>query len=158
MGGRSPQQSPLVVWHAGYFPTPRTFDLSSPWVTLVHGVSKGHWEAWFLGSYHPPWEGPLPGTPPHQRRRGSTLFLPSIPSHSQQAGMASLQPVGQSSLLNAGGPWHMLPLSLRDFSNVPAGVDGFGRQHKLLPTKAWWSRGVWRSASSIHSSLILCRS
>ena len=56
------------------------------------------------------------------------------------------------------GPGICYHFLLGDFSNVPAGVDGFGRWHKLLPTKAWWHRGAWRSASSIHSSLILCGS
>ena len=45
-----------------------------------------------------------------------------------------------------------------DFSNVPAGIDGFSRWHKLMPTKAWWHRGAWMFASSIYSSLIICRS
>ena len=116
MGGRSPQWSPLVTRDAGFFATPRTLNLSSPWLALVHRVSWGHQWAWFPGSDHPPpWEGPLPGRPPHQRRRGSTLLPPSIPSHSWLAGMASLQQADQSSLSNAGWPWHMLLLSLRGF-------------------------------------------
>ena len=92
MDGRSLKQSPLIMRDAGFFPTPRTLDLSSPWLALVHGVSWGHWWAWFLGSDHPsPQEGTLPGTPPHQRRRGSTLLPPSIPSCSWLADVASLQ-------------------------------------------------------------------
>ena len=84
----------MVTRDAGLFPTPRTLDLSSLWPALVHQVSWGHQWAWFPGSDHPPpWGRPLPGTPPHQRRRGSTLLPPSTPSCSQLAGMASLQQV-----------------------------------------------------------------
>ena len=116
MVGRSPQWPPVVGRDVGFFPTPRTFDLSSPWLTLVHRMSWGHQWVGSPDSDHPPsWEGPPPGTPPHQRRRGSTLPPPSILSHSQLAGVASLQQADQSSLPNAGGPWHMLPLSLGGF-------------------------------------------
>ena len=116
MVGRSLQQCPLAGRDAGFFPTPRTLDLSSPWPALVHRVSWGHWWVGSPDSDHPPsWEGPLPGTPPHWRRRGSTLPPPSFFSHSWLAGMASLQQADQSSLPNAGGPWHMLPLYLREF-------------------------------------------
>ena len=116
MVGRSPQQPPLVRRDVGFFPTPRTLDLSSPWPALVHRVSWGHQQAESPDSDHPPsQEGPLPGTPHHQRRRGSTLPPPSILSHSWLAGMASLQQADQSSLPNAGGPWHVLLLSLGGF-------------------------------------------
>ena len=56
------------------------------------------------------------------------------------------------------GPGICYCFLLGDFSNVPAGIDGFGRWHKLLLMKAWWHRGAWRLASSICNSLILCRS
>ena len=116
MVGRSPQQPPLVRRDAEFFPTPRTLDISSPWLALVHRVSWGHQQAGSPDSDHPPsQEGPLPGTPPHWRRRGSTLPPPSTPSHSWQAGMASLQQADQCPLPIAGGPWHMLLLSLREF-------------------------------------------
>ena len=116
MVGRSPQQPPLVRRDAGFFPTPRTLDFSSLQLALVHRVPWGHQWVGSPDSDHPPsWEGPLYGTPAHWRRRGSTLPPPSILSHSQLAGMASLQQADQSSLPNAGGPWHMLLLSLRGF-------------------------------------------
>ena len=116
MVGRSPQQPPLVGRDAGFFPTPRTLDFSSLLLALVHRVPWGHWWVGSLDSDHPPsWEGPLHGTPPHRRRRGSTLHPPSILSHSWLAGMASLQQADQSFLPSAGGPWHMLLLSLGGF-------------------------------------------
>ena len=116
MVGRSLQQPPLVRRDAEFFPTRRTLDVSSPWPSLVYRVSWRHWWAGSSDSDHPPsWEGPLTGTPPHQRRRGSTLPPPSTSSHSWQAGMASLQQVDQSPLPNAGGLWHMLLLSLGEF-------------------------------------------
>ena len=95
MVGRSPQLPPLVKRDAELFPTPRTLDFSSPWLALVHRVSRGYWQAGSPDSDHPPsWEGPLPGTP-HQRRRGSTLPPPSTPSHSWLAGMTP-PPAGRS--------------------------------------------------------------
>ena len=116
MVGRSPHWPPLVGRDAGFLPTPRSLDFSSPQLALVHRVSWGHWQVGSSDSDHPPsQEGPPHGTPPHQRRRGSTFPPPSIPSHSQLAGMASLQQVDRSSLPNAGEPWQMLPLSLREF-------------------------------------------
>ena len=154
MGGRSPQWSPLVTRDAGFFPTQELWISPLCGQLWCMGCLRDIQWVQFLGSDHPPQEGLLPGTPPHQRRRDNNLFLPSIPSHSWQAGMASLQLDGQSSLPNAGGPVHMLLLSLGDFSNVPAGIDGFGRQHK----QPLVVQGAWRLSSSIHSSLILCGS
>ena len=78
-----------------------------------------------------------------------TLGKQAWPSSSWQVNLLCLM------LEDSGICYHFL---LGDFSNVPASIDGFSKWHKLLPTKAWWCRGAWRSSSSIHSSLILCRS
>ena len=89
---RSPQLPPLVRMDTELFPTPRTLGLSSPCWILVHRVSLGHWWVGSLDSDPPPSQkGPLPGTPPHWRRRGTTSPPPSTPSHSQLVGMAPLQ-------------------------------------------------------------------
>ena len=94
--GDLPSSPPLVRRDAGFFPTPRTLDLSFLWLALVHRVSWGHQQAWSLGSHHPPsWEGPLPGTPPHQRRRGKH-FTSSLNSFTLLASRCGLLPAGGS--------------------------------------------------------------
>ena len=92
MVGRSPQWPPLVGMDAELFTTPRTLGLSSLCLTLVHRVSWGCQWMGSLGSDPPhSWEGPLPGTPPHWRRRGTTSAPLLTPSCSWPAGMAPLQ-------------------------------------------------------------------
>ena len=94
MVGRSPQQPPLVGMDVGLFPIPETSGFSFLWLTLAHRVPWGHWQKGSLDSDPPPsQEGPLPRTPPHQRRRGATSPPPSIPSCFLLASMAHLQQV-----------------------------------------------------------------
>ena len=70
MFGGSPQWPSLVGMDVEHFPIPETLGFSFPWLTLVH------WVHWWKGSSvsdpPPSLEGPLPRTPPHQRRRGTT--------------------------------------------------------------------------------------
>ena len=124
MVGRSPQQPPLVKRDAEFFPTPRTLGFSSLCLTLVHRVSWGHQWAGSQGSDLPPsWEGPLPGTPPHWRRRGTTSPPPPTPSCSQLAGMAPSR--RQINLLcpMLEGPGICHHFLSGNFSDIPACID-----------------------------------
>ena len=124
MMGRSPQQPPLVKRDAEFFPTPKTLGFSSPCLTLVYRASWGSQQAGSPDSDPPPsWEGPLSGTPPHQRRRGTTSLPPITPSHPWLAGMApsSRQINLLCQMLEGPGICHHFLSG--NFSNIPTCVD-----------------------------------
>ena len=148
---RSPQQPPLVRMDAELLYTSRTLGLSSPCQILVHRVSWGYQWVGSPDSDPPPsWEGPLPGTTPNQRRRGTTSPPPSTPSCSWLVGVAPSS--RQINLLHpmlegAGICHHFLS---GNFSDIPAYVNLLGWWHKLLPMKAWWF-GRSLEVSPLHS-------
>ena len=124
MVGRSPQWPPLVRRDAEFFPA-QELGLLSLWLALVHRVSWGHWWVGSLDSDHPPsQEGPLPGTPPHQRRRGSTLYL--LPQLLHTLGKQARPPSSRQINLHhpmLEGPGICYCFLLGNFSNVPACID-----------------------------------
>ena len=124
MVGRSPQQPPLVKKDAEFFPTPRTLGFSSPWLTLVYRVLWGHWWAGSLDSDPPPSQkGSLPGTPPHQRRRGTTSLPPLTPSCSRLAGVPPSSRWINLLCPMLEGPGICNHVLLGNFSNIPACID-----------------------------------
>ena len=157
MGGRSPQQSPLVTRDVGYFPTQKL------WTSLLHG------QLWCTGCLrdiggHGFWALIILLRKGHSLedlliREGEVVlyFFPQfLHALSKQAWPPSSWQVNLLCPMLE-GPGICYCFLLGDFSNVPAGIDGFSRQHKLLPT-VLVAQGAWRSASSICSSLILCGS